>query len=167
MRPSHLRVAALTLCGLVGTGRLDAQEVRKVVPRESSVARLTAGIDSRRRSSLQSVGSIDPDRNEFGSAPALLAAGRSRLVAGTASAFVPGLGSFYAGHARHGAIHLLVHVVAGTYVLAGSVSCISAWGGETDCSDAALDVAAIGWLVNWGWSIVSAINDASAFNARR
>jgi hypothetical protein len=58
--------------------------------------------------------------------------------------------------------------VAGAYVLGGSVSCITAWGGETDCpGETALDVAAIGWFVNWGWSIVSAVHDASAFADRR
>lgn len=167
MRAYRLYVAGLSLFGLVETGRLDAQEAVNVVTRESSVTRIRAGIDSRPLSRLQPVSSIAADSTEHASMPTLLASGRSRLVAGTASAFVPGLGSFYAGHARHGAIHLLVHVVAGTYVLAGSVSCVSAWGGESDCSDATVDVAAIGWLVNWGWAIVSAINDASAFNARR
>jgi hypothetical protein len=93
--------------------------------------------------------------------------GRSKLLAGAMSAFVPGLGSFYAGNARHGAVHLLIHTVTGVYVLVGSMSCLTAWGGETECEGGAVNVAALGWLVNWGWSIVSAVTDAGAQTARR
>lgn len=93
--------------------------------------------------------------------------GRSPIVAGVASAFIPGVGSFYAANPRHGVTHLVIHVVAGTYVLAGSASCMMSWGGETECpDDNLLNVAAVAWLVNWGWSIVSGVNDAKAFNAR-
>lgn len=92
-----------------------------------------------------------------------LAGSRSRLLAGTASFFLPGLGSFYAGHARHGVTHMAIHVVAGTWVLAGAASCFMSWGGETGCTDGDI-VGAVSWawLANWGWSIVSAVNDAGA-----
>jgi hypothetical protein len=94
--------------------------------------------------------------------------GRSRIIAGAASVFIPGVGSFYAAHPRHGVTHLVIHLGAGTFVLGGSVSCMMSWGGETECPDESLlNIAAVAWLVNWGWSIVSAVNDATAFNARR
>jgi len=99
-------------------------------------------------------------------APLSAEPGRSKLIAGGASGVLPGLGSFYAGHARHGVTHLAIHVLAGTLALSGSVSCLTAWGGESDCNEGMIQVAAVGWLVNWGWSIVTAINDAGAFNAR-
>ena len=91
---------------------------------------------------------------------------RSKVIAGAASGLIPGLGSFYASHVRHGLTHLTIHLVAGTLALAGSVSCITAWGGETDCNEGATQLVAATWLLNWGWSIVTAINDAGAFNAR-
>lgn len=94
--------------------------------------------------------------------------GRSPVIAAVASAVVPGLGSFYAGHPRHGATHLVIHVLVGSYVFSNATSCAFSWGGDTQCpNDDALGVATVAWLANWGWSVVSAIRDAQAFNARR
>lgn len=93
---------------------------------------------------------------------------RSPTVAWVASFFVPGLGSFYAGHARHGITHLGIHVVAGTYLFAGTTSCVLSWGGETDCpGDDVMAAVGLAWLANWGWSVISAAHDAEAHNARR
>ena len=126
----------------VGVGRVSLQ---------SDISRRT-NVTSR-GSALEASSATDPSR--------------SKVIAGLASGIIPGVGSFYAANVRHGFIHLTVHVVAGTLALAGSVSCIATWGGETDCNDGGTQLAAAVWLVNWGWSIITAVNDAGAFNTRK
>lgn len=170
MRPPRPFLPLITLCALALARRADGQ--RDPVTRDPIVPALSiarVGIAPRRTDDTQRLWAGESDATMRVGEPLLLdGGGRSRVLAGAASAFIPGLGSFYAGNARHGAVHLVIHLVAGTYVLAGSVSCIASWGGETDCPDeTALNIAAVGWLVNWGWSIVSAVNDVSAFNVRR
>lgn len=91
---------------------------------------------------------------------------RSAALAGAASFLLPGLGSFYASHPTHGLVHMAIHLGAGTLALAGTVSCAIAWGGTTDCEEGGMQVVAAVWLVNWGWAIVTGVNDAKAYNAR-
>lgn len=87
---------------------------------------------------------------------------REPLGAGILSYFVPGMGSFYAGNTRHGVIHFGVVLASVGLILQAPVD-------ESDAND-----GKIGWqsrallsanLLNWGWSIVSAVNDARANNA--
>lgn len=91
---------------------------------------------------------------------------RSPVIAGVASLLFPGAGSLYASHPRHGLIHMGVHVVAGTLALVGTASCAMGWGGTTDCEEGGLEVVAVAWLVNWGWAVVSGVNDAKAYNVK-
>lgn len=91
---------------------------------------------------------------------------RSAALAGAASFLLPGLGSFYASHPTHGLVHMVIHLGAGTLALAGTVSCAIAWGGTTDCEEGGMQVVAAVWLVNWGWAIVTGVNDAKAYNAK-
>ncbi len=93
-----------------------------------------------------------------GSVPFVPADGeaKSPVAAGLLSLVIPGVGSFYAGHSTHGFAHLGVHMGA---ALISMASC--GQGKDSPCggaSDAAILVA----LVNWPWSIVTAVRDARA-----
>lgn len=161
-----LVVMALVAGSYPASAQRDAAGERRAVP---SISLTRVGIQSRVLHDDAPFGSgrRDARSNLIGGDSVGRGSGRSPIIAGVASAFIPGVGSFYAANPRHGVTHLVIHVVAGTYVLAGSASCMMSWGGETECpDDNLLNVAAVAWLVNWGWSIVSAVNDAKAFNAR-
>lgn len=78
--------------------------------------------------------------------------------AGLLSYVYPGVGSFYAGHTRHGVTHLAVAMGAMLALMGSAID-------EEASPRASAGTALVGiYLVNWGWSIVSAVNDARAVN---
>ncbi len=87
---------------------------------------------------------------------------KSPFIAGTLSLLFPGAGSFYAGNARHGWIHVGVTAAAAVTVLASSQSCKRNCPNEVGAT--LLGFAA--FAVNEVWSIVTAVNDANASNRR-
>ncbi len=94
---------------------------------------------------------------------------RSPVAAGLFSFVLPfGTGSFYAGHRRHGVTHLAVGFVSFTTMFLGAVECIftniEGDGNRGICR--VTDLAATTFAVNWGWGVVSAVNDARAYNRR-
>lgn len=104
------------------------------------------------------MGSVQFVPARAGSLPFVPAEGeaKSPVAAGLLSLVIPGVGSFYAGHSTHGFVHLGVHMGA---ALISVASC--GQGKDSPCggaSDAAILVA----LVNWPWSIVTAVRDARA-----
>lgn len=91
--------------------------------------------------------------------------GKVVLLAAGLSAVVPGVGSLYAGNAKHGWTHLLVHLGSSSVLFVGMVDCLTDW--EGGCSNENVyGLTALAFAVNWAWSIVSAVNDAGAFNRR-
>ncbi|MEP7346628.1 MAG: hypothetical protein ABI877_15260, partial [Gemmatimonadaceae bacterium] len=80
---------------------------------------------------------------------------RIPAVAGLLSYAFPGMGSFYAGHVRHGVTHVIVAYSIFSLSLQGP-------GLSEDSSPAFANVLLSGFLLNWGWSIVSAVHDARA-----
>jgi hypothetical protein len=102
--------------------------------------------------------------------PAPIAASRKEpVVAFGLSLFIPfGTGSFYAGHPRHGVTHLIAGLFTSTVVISAGLSCgVSALGGSNDETDCALaEIGFWGFVLNWGWGLVSAVNDANAANRR-
>ena len=82
------------------------------------------------------------------------------LLAGILGLYIPGGGSFYAGHSKHGWMHVGGFVVSGLMMYAASADC-------HDCS-VNTGVGVLGFLgmgVNVIWSAVSGVNDANAYNA--
>ena len=79
---------------------------------------------------------------------------------------IHGLGSYYAGNEPHGTRHLLLGFGTGAVVLAGLLTCDGGWGsGEcVGVSGAVVTLGVLAYLVNWGWSVVTAGQDAKAFN---
>ena len=101
--------------------------------------------------------------------PAQLGHHRNPVAAGALSFVLPfGTGSFYAGHARHGVTHLAVGVVSSTAMFLGTIGCLfdHLGGGDNEASCTAGNVGAAVFVMNWGWGVVSAVNDARAFNRR-
>lgn len=81
--------------------------------------------------------------------------GRIPAVAGILSYAFPGTGSFYAGHLRHGVTHVII---------AYSILSLSLSDGSPFSSESSGYVLLPGYVLNWGWSIVSAVRDARANN---
>ncbi len=81
---------------------------------------------------------------------------KSPVAAGVLSLFMPGVGSFYAGNARHGFVHF--GIALGSMFIA-MASC--GQGHDSPCGGAS-DAAVLVNLVNWPWSIVTAVRDARA-----
>ncbi|MFN8582571.1 MAG: hypothetical protein U0163_16550 [Gemmatimonadaceae bacterium] len=81
---------------------------------------------------------------------------REPAGAGVLSYLFPGMGSFYAGHTRHGVTHMAL-----TFILVG-VSMSESPSGEWD--DDTQRTLFTAYVVNWGWSIVTAVRDARANN---
>lgn len=81
---------------------------------------------------------------------------KSPVAAGLLSLFMPGVGSFYAGNSRHGFAHFGVALGAAFVAMA---SC--GQGQDSPCGGAS-DAAVLVSLVNWSWSIVTAVRDARA-----
>lgn len=81
---------------------------------------------------------------------------RSPVAAGFLSLLIPGVGSFYAGNATHGFVHL------GIAVGAGFISMAQCGQGKDAPCGGASNVATLVQLVNWPWSIVNAVRDARA-----
>ncbi|MHB1096351.1 MAG: hypothetical protein ACYC3F_09255 [Gemmatimonadaceae bacterium] len=100
--------------------------------------------------------SVVPERT--GSAPLLPAesGAKSPLAAGVLSLFMPGVGSFYAGNSKHGFVHFGIALGSMFVVMA---SC--GQGNDAPCGGVA-DAAVLVNLVNWPWSIVTAVRDARA-----
>ncbi len=96
------------------------------------------------------------------------------ILAGAMSFFVPGLGSYYAGHSRHAWTHLVVASASAAVMLVEPVgSALRRFGckfnGGFDCDtdpDTGNEVAYWVFNVNLVWSIVSGVNDANAHNRR-
>ena len=103
------------------------------------------------------------------SIPMAAAGHREPLLAGALSLVVPfGAGSFYAGHLRHGATHLVVGFLTGTVAMGGALGCGTSAleGSPSEDSCTATQVASLAFVVNWLWGVVSAVNDARAANER-
>ena len=83
------------------------------------------------------------------------------ILAGWASAILPGAGSFYAGNNRHGVIHAGVALASLVVMVAGTGACYTA-----DCGGGMATVGYLGYLVNDVWSIFTAVSDANTFNAK-
>lgn len=81
---------------------------------------------------------------------------KSPLAAGLLSFLIPGVGSFYAGNSNHGFAHLSIALGAAFISLAQCGQ-----GHDAPCGGAS-DAAALISLVNWPWSIVTAVRDARA-----
>ncbi len=81
---------------------------------------------------------------------------RSPVAAGLLSFLIPGAGSFYAGNSKRGFVHLSIALGA---AFVGMASC--GQGKDAPCGGAS-DVAMLVSLVNWPWSVVSAVRDARA-----
>lgn len=82
---------------------------------------------------------------------------KSLALAGVLSAYVPGLGSFYAGDPGHGVRHLLAVPLGGglLFVLGSSM-------GD---AGAVFGIAGLAVLLgNWPWAVVTAVRDAQEFN---
>lgn len=95
-------------------------------------------------------------------------ADKSVALAAILSWFVwPGVGSYYAGNSAHGTRHVLIGVgtAAGAIVLLAT--CDNDGFCDFDHDTARLSVAAAlgaGYVVNAVWGVITAINDAEAFN---
>lgn len=81
---------------------------------------------------------------------------KSPVAAGILSLLMPGVGSFYAGNSRHGFVHFGVAVGS---MFVGMASC--GQGKDAPCGGASVGAILIN-LVNWPWSIVTAVRDARA-----
>lgn len=137
--PLHLAVAfSLTLAA---TAAAQRPENAKIVHRPSAA-----------------LGSVRVAPVRTGSAPLAPVEGeaKSPVAAGLLSSFVPGVGSFYAGNSKHGFVHFTIHM--GSALIATAVC---GQGKDAPCGGAS-DVAMLIALVNWPWSIVSAVRDARA-----
>jgi hypothetical protein len=84
---------------------------------------------------------------------------KSPVVAGVLSFLMPGVGSFYAGNSTHGFVHF--GVVMGS-ALVTMATC--GQGKDAPCGGAST-LATVVILVNWPWSVVTAIRDARASGA--
>jgi hypothetical protein len=97
------------------------------------------------------------------------------LSFGSGFVLLPGMGSFYAGNAGHGARHLLIGTVAtGAFVVSMHGLLCRAYGTDGWCP---LGASGFGWFpltvaalltyaANYVWSIGTAIEDAKGFNLR-
>jgi hypothetical protein len=109
---------------------------------------------------------LDP----WGDLPTVQNAGeKSAWLAGILSFFLPyGTGSFYAGNNGHGVRHLII---------GGGTAIGTAVGIGIACADFDLDlcdeddpayvvgaVFALGYVVNWVWGTIVAVNDVKAYN---
>ena len=84
-------------------------------------------------------------------------AGKSPLLAGFLSLYIPGAGSFYAGNSGHGYRHLLGVPVAG-----GLLFILGAGIGDAGVVPGYLGLATL--IGNWPWSVVTAVRDANDHN---
>ena len=97
---------------------------------------------------------------------------KSPAAAGALSLLIPGAGSYYAGNGLHGTIHLLTAVASLALLVGEAASCLplivyGSLSAESDkCNETAGNVTAGVYLVNWGWSIVTAVRDARSHNAK-
>jgi hypothetical protein len=94
-------------------------------------------------------------------------AGKSPFAAGALSFIMPGVGSFYASHAGHGFRHLLIHAGSSMVVAVSALGCTAPCGGgcESD-GGVVVPVAFAALMGNWAWGIVTAVQDAQAYNRR-
>ena len=89
---------------------------------------------------------------------------KSPFTAGILSAAVfPGVGSFYAGNKGHGIAHLAVAGVSAVGGAIGSDTCNLVFSGPDDnCTLLGISLGV--FVVNWIWSITTAVSDAKEFN---
>jgi hypothetical protein len=91
---------------------------------------------------------------------------KNPAAAGAMSLIVPGLGSFYAGNARHGGVHLgvaaasLVVLVAGIGMSFSECPLLSDQPCNSSSGDFLASVGLISYVVNDVWSVVTAVHDA-------
>ena len=89
---------------------------------------------------------------------------KSPTIAGVASYFLPGVGSWYAGNDQHARTHGAIALGLGITGMAMNVG--------RDCYDMCVPptllgaVVVIGYLTNDIWSVVTAVQDAHAYNDR-
>lgn len=158
----HSRIytfAAPFAVSLMLASRISAQP-RPAAPDGPTMAAARVGVRSRSERSvfpahITSYGTASTDT-------------RSAVLAVGMSAVVPGAGSLYAGNARHGIIHMAV-ATASVLTIVGVAGSCSFWLNlrpECDSEERVMNVAAVGFAVNYVWSIVSAVRDAKAYNSR-
>jgi hypothetical protein len=91
---------------------------------------------------------------------------RSGALAGILSGLVfPGVGSYYAGNSRHGTTHLLLGLATLGGTLGGLAAACDDGFNFCDEDDAGYTIAgifALGYVVNWVWGIVTAVNDVGS-----
>jgi hypothetical protein len=91
------------------------------------------------------------------------------VLAGVLSWIIPGVGSFYAGNSKHGAIHLGIHVVSFIVMIAGAAAAVETIDYTTgEVSEGGIGLYLVGLLalfVNDIWSIFTAVGDANKANA--
>lgn len=94
---------------------------------------------------------------------------KSVAVALVLNSVLPGAGSFYAGHVRHGMTHAVTAAATALPFLDVTFSCVLEEGLTGDrCERSAWKWAAGAiFLSNYLWSWASAVNDVKAYNARR
>ncbi len=91
-------------------------------------------------------------------------------LAGILSFFLPyGTGSFYAGNTGHGVRHLVFGGLTTIGFVVSTAVCIDVCsfdGGHGEEAFLAMAVFAAGWLTNWIWGTIVAVNDANQYNRR-
>lgn len=138
--------AAILLCAVAGpvwAQRADAARVMRVPMITAHGEMVPAGAPRATPTALEQRA---PDDREQPSA----------VAAGVLSGIVPGVGSYYAGNAAHGTAHLTVALASGLVSLV-----VCGQGHDAPCGGMS-NAAALVSIVNWGWSIVTAVHDARA-----
>lgn len=131
-----------------------------VAPDTPGIARMNGGIPT-------IVSSRAAFRSE-GMSPLLVPqqgqAEKDPVVAGVLSWLLPGAGSFYAGHRRHGWTHAGIALGTAMLILSGMGECEESL--DAECvGGAGLVVTGLAvFAVNNVWAIISGVNDAHAFN---
>lgn len=139
----------------------------KAVALGLALAALTSSADAQRLADTRMA--VAPSAAPADATMVQAAGEKNAVVAGVLSWIVPGLGSFYAGNSRHGAIHLGLHVVFFGVMIAGIGSafedCLTSTDPTCGTGGAGTFYAGfVGTLVNGVWSIFTAVKDANTAN---
>lgn len=92
---------------------------------------------------------------------------KSPVLAGVASYFLPGVGSWYAGNDHHASVHGRIALGLGAAALVTSAvgDCFELACKE-EASNAILGVVIVAYTINEIWATVTAVRDAQAYNER-
>ena len=109
------------------------------------------------------VASLETPADVIGLAELQGAVHKEPIIAGVLSWLLPGLGSFYADNSKHGVRHLIIEGVGLVVFIAGAAM-------ENDKAGSGDGLIIAGYtvfIVNGVWSIITAVQDANAFNNRK